>query len=92
MSITIVRAVLTCEACPTQWDAWTDTGQYLYLRYRWGRGTVDDYPDNDDETWTRVPDGRITWWQDDDRLAGEITLTEFCQRAGIRLAATAAIS
>ncbi|MFC3996522.1 hypothetical protein ACFOVU_11380 [Nocardiopsis sediminis] len=23
-----------------KWDAWTDTGEYLYLRYRWVTGTV----------------------------------------------------
>lgn len=92
MTITIAKAVLTCPACPSQWDAWTDAGQYLYLRYRGGYGTVDDYPDNRDEFWDRVPDGRLASFNDDDRLAGEISLTEFCQRAGLLLAADAAIS
>lgn len=30
-SRTIVRAVQTFRYWPAQWDAWTDTGQYLYL-------------------------------------------------------------
>lgn len=38
--ITIVRAILTCPSVPMQWDTWTDTGAYAYLRYRHGRGTV----------------------------------------------------
>lgn len=33
--------VLTLErygsACPTQWDARTEDGRELYIRYRWGR-------------------------------------------------------
>lgn len=85
-AVTIVKAVQTCWACPSQWDAWTDTGQYLYLRYRSGRGTVDRYPDNDSKQWTRVPDGEFTAWRDEDRLAGEITLPEFCEKAGIAIA------
>jgi hypothetical protein len=43
MTITLARVVETCIACPSQWDAWTTDGQYLYLRYRGGRGTVDAY-------------------------------------------------
>lgn len=34
--IRIVKAVQTCGACPAQWDAWTDDGKYVYVRYRWG--------------------------------------------------------
>jgi hypothetical protein len=34
--IRIVKAVSTCMACPSQWDAWTDDGKYVYIRYRWG--------------------------------------------------------
>jgi len=44
----LARVVRTCTACPSQWDAWTTSGQYLYLRYRFGRGTVDAYDTADD--------------------------------------------
>ena len=93
--LVIVRAVQTCTACPSQWDAWTADGQYLYLRYRGSRGTVDTYADPNSETWTTVPDGKlarfgkgfeITKWDKEISLDGEIGLEEFCQRAGIRLA------
>jgi hypothetical protein len=84
--LTIVHAVETCAGCPMQWDAWTDTGQYLYLRYRFGKGTVDDYPDNNVDAWTRIPEGSVVRFRDEDCWAGEITLDEFCDRAGIRLA------
>lgn len=34
--VTISRIERTCYACPAQWDAWTDEGDYVYIRYRWG--------------------------------------------------------
>lgn len=30
----------TCSACPSQWDIYTEDGEYIYARYRWGRLTV----------------------------------------------------
>jgi len=90
VTLTIVRAVQTCDFCPSQWDAWTDTGQYLYLRYRCGRGTADDYPDNRDELWDRIPYGRVAYFENEDGLDGIITLEEFCRRAGLHLADNAA--
>lgn len=26
----------TCIACPSQWDIYTDTGRYIYVRFRHG--------------------------------------------------------
>lgn len=83
--ITIVKAVKTCSSCPAQWDAWTDTGQYLYLRYRFGAGTVDDYPDNQSGTWTQPPTGRIAQFDTGRELHGWMTIDEFCARAGLGL-------
>lgn len=34
--LVIARIEQTCTACPAQWDAWTDDGEYVYIRYRWG--------------------------------------------------------
>ena len=87
MSITLARVVETCCACPSQWDAWTVDGQYLYLRYRGGVGTVDAYDGPGPDGWTRVPDGGVAWFEDpDDLLHGDIGLEEFCERAGLVLA------
>jgi hypothetical protein len=33
----IVKFSQTNLACPTQWDAWTDQGERIYIRYRFGR-------------------------------------------------------
>lgn len=31
----------TCIACPTQWEGHLIDGRYVYLRYRFGRVTID---------------------------------------------------
>ncbi|GHA01275.1 hypothetical protein ACFOOM_12280 [Streptomyces echinoruber] len=84
--IVLARVVRTCVAVPSQWNAWTTTGQYLYLRYRSGIGTVDAYDNPDSETWTRTPDGAVARFDTGDRLDGEMTIEEFCERAGLELA------
>ena len=33
---TLKKVIRTCPACPSQWDAWTTEGDYLYIRYRHG--------------------------------------------------------
>ncbi|GAA3267866.1 hypothetical protein [Streptomyces labedae] len=48
--LTLVRVVRTCSAHPSQWDAWTAEGQYLYLRYRHGEGCVERRPGPDVDT------------------------------------------
>ncbi len=92
MRLTLARVVETCAAVPSQWNAWTVDGQYLYLRYRSGIGTVDAYGTEDSEQWTRIPDGAVAYFDTGDRLDGEMTLPEFCQRAGLHLAAEAEVS
>jgi len=82
--VIIVKAVQTCEACPSQWDAWTADGQYLYLRYRWSIGTVDAYDTPDPDAWTRIPDGNVASFGERG-WDGEIELAEFCARAGLTL-------
>lgn len=91
-SLTLARVVETCSACPSQWDAWTVDGHYLYLRYRGGVGTVDAYDAPGPDGWTRVPDGAVARFEDpDDPLNGCISLEEFCARAGLALAPDAVV-
>lgn len=82
----IVKVVQTCAAAPSQWNAWTANGQYLYLRYRSGIGTADAYDTTDSEQWPHAPDGAAAYFDTGDRLDGEITLQEFCRQAGLILA------
>ncbi|MDJ0345690.1 hypothetical protein QMK19_34205 [Streptomyces sp. H10-C2] len=82
---TIVRTVETCRSVPSQWDAWTSTGQYLYLRYRFGIGTVDAYDSPDETTWPDHPLGTLARFGESN-WDGTIELEEFCERAGLVLA------
>ncbi|WP_241748421.1 hypothetical protein [Streptomyces sp. M3] len=90
--VTLAQVVRTCLASPSQWDAWTTDGQYLYLRYRHGEGSVDQHPSEDTDTWD-VGDGSrlLTMW-DDGTDGGEIALPDFLAAAGLRLAPDAEVS
>jgi hypothetical protein len=94
VTVTLARIVQTCIVCPSQWNAWTTDGQYLYLRYRWGRGTVDAYGSPDNETWDHIPDGSLARFGDgfnERSLDGEITLEDFCAQAGLTIAPDAEV-
>ncbi|WP_432010160.1 hypothetical protein [Streptomyces cucumeris] len=84
MTITLARVVQTCRACPSQWDAWTVTGQYLYLRYRFGIGTVQAQPSADPDTW--VGGGELLAEFGESSMDGTIELEEFCAGAALELA------
>lgn len=93
MSLTLARVIETCHAVPSQWDAWTPDGQYLYLRYRFGRGTVEQHPSNDPDTWDYSRDPVIAEFADPDRpYAGDIELDEFLRRAGLQLVPDAEVT
>ena len=40
MRVTIKSIERTCIACPSQWEAETDDGRVVYIRYRFGKLTV----------------------------------------------------
>lgn len=46
LKINIVSIKKTCEACPSQWEGWTDDGLFLYIRYRWGTLSVTFWEDS----------------------------------------------
>ncbi|WP_409235610.1 hypothetical protein [Streptomyces sp. PA5.6] len=88
---TVTRVVQTCSAHPSQWDAWTADGQYLYLRYRHGEGRVEWHPGPDDgaetpESWDEGRSGVLIEW-DDGTGGGVISLEDFLAAAGLVLAA-----
>ena len=91
MTMPLQLVVETCSACPNQWDAWTTNGQYLYLRYRSGIGTVDAYDAPGPDGWTEPPDGRVARFEDDDEPAIDIGLDEFLHWTGLRLAPDAVV-
>ncbi|GHA01283.1 hypothetical protein ACFOOM_12275 [Streptomyces echinoruber] len=68
-------------ARPPHWDVWTTDRQYLNLRYERGVGTV----------WTEDGRRRPRWsyirrFDTGDPHSDDMTLTEFCERAGLQLA------
>ncbi len=84
--ITLVRAVQTSIACPSQWDAWDEEGNYYYLRFRSGCGAISKFPD---ENWVNArPTPKrehIADFEVEDEWAGVISLEEFAEKAGIKL-------
>lgn len=40
----VKHCIMTCSACPSQWDIYTDKDEYIYARYRWGVLTLTLYP------------------------------------------------
>lgn len=100
-AIIIVRAVCTSVACPSQWDAWDADGNYYYLRYRHGVGTVErkESPESDfferhedpgtGETQYRRITELVARFEDDlpdDAPDGYIELAAFVQKTGLSLA------
>jgi hypothetical protein len=78
--ITLVRAVQTCYACPSQWDAWDAEGQYYYLRYRHGHGYI-----RKEEADSMFRGAVVGEFSHGHPLDGYITLEEFCALAGVAL-------
>lgn len=76
----LTRVVQTCSAYPSQWDAWTADGQYLYLRYRHGEGCVEWHPgpdfDDSPQSWKEGRSGLLIEW-DDGTDSGAISLENF---------------
>lgn len=83
MVIRIARAIQTTDCLPVQWDAWTGTGQYLYLRYRSGVGSITAYPSPDWTAWDPDTAPLVQW--DDDSGDNEISLDDFLIASGAEL-------
>ena len=87
MDLTLAKVVETCSACPSQWDAWTTDGQYLYLRYRFGIGTVERQPSPDVDTWSA--EGSVIARFGVSSFDGCISLDDFLVESGFALAPNA---
>lgn len=83
----LALVVQTCWASPVQWHAWTVSGRYLYMHYRYGRGMVDAFPGPDERTWGgSFPEGSVARFCDpDEPMRGFIELEVFLARTGLGL-------
>jgi hypothetical protein len=91
MTKRLVKVVQTCSGYPSQWDAWTTDGQYLYLRYRHAVGSVERQPDQDFDSWDTSPAERAPRVEHGTNM-GVISLEDFLAAAGLELAAGADVS
>ncbi len=82
---TIIKAIQTCHAAPSQWDTWTVNGEYLYLRFRHGFGIASTLRGSARST---LADETAIAEFDAPELGSEIELDDFCRRAGLTLALT----
>jgi hypothetical protein len=92
--LVLVRVVQTCSAHPSQWDAWTAEGHYLYLRYRHGEGRVERHPGPDidtPESWNEGMSKLLVQWNDGTG-SGAISLDAFLAASGLALAPGASVS
>jgi hypothetical protein len=53
--INIYKYTKTCNACPAQWECWTDDNKYVYIRYRLGFLRVSIHK-NEEEYWDQTKD------------------------------------
>ena len=83
----LVRAVQTCGACPSQWDAWDATGQYYYLRFRSGLGSVET-AESANAYRSSGPLASVADFRHGDHLDGSMGLDEFLAHAGMRMQVT----
>lgn len=75
--IKLVKVAETCGGCPSQWDAWDEDGDYYYLRFRFGQGTVDTGA-SQSSPWVRFAE-----FSHGDDMAGVIDLETFARLAGL---------
>jgi len=85
-----VRIVQTLSACPSEWSAWDADGNWYYLRYRCGRGTVEvsaggPPPGADHEAFVSALGDAdlIAGFMYGGQYDGEIDLNEFLTLAGL---------
>lgn len=68
----IIKYVQTCSACPAQWDAWDEDGDYWYFRFRFGYGSAEC-----------EAKGEYREFEHGNALSGVIELDEFLELAGL---------
>ena len=89
MKVVIVKAIQTCPAAPTQWDAWDAEGRKYYFRHRHGRGRAERLNTEEIDN-----DGVFAQFQGELQFSADprVSLESFCQQAGIELAPDAVVN
>lgn len=84
--VKLARLIMTCNFCPSQWDAYEmGTKRYLYIRYRGGHLSVDEYKDYPH---CRQPVTLFEWENEDDPYDGIMTTDEMLRITGMIFSGT----
>jgi hypothetical protein len=78
----LVELRQTCPACPAQWEAKTDDGRFVYVRFRHGSSALGSQTSVDDA----VDHDAVISAETGDR--GVMALPEMLERTGFTLMAT----
>lgn len=80
--LSIKHAMRITLACPTQWEALTEEGRHVYIRYRWGELTISIGRPGGTKM-DAVGGERWFWGEVGERLGGVIELDEVCEATGL---------
>mgnify|MGYP003353518234 CR=1 FL=1 len=79
--VKLARLAMTCNFCPSQWDAFEmGTKRYLYIRFRHGHLTVDEYKDYPH---CNQPVELFSWEDEDDPDNGIMSTEEMLRITGM---------
>lgn len=81
----LVRLTQTCGACPSQWDAMTDDGRQVYIRYRWGYLSVCVGEAGDADEYAGVRGKPFIGEQHGDGMDGVMSTEELMEVCGSRI-------
>jgi hypothetical protein len=74
--IKIKEITQTCESSPAQWEAKSDDGKMVYIRYRWGDLTVKVAPEPSDDIYDAVKGTEVFKRQLNNDLHGWLSYEE----------------
>lgn len=83
-NIRLVRVEQTGTVSPSQWNAWDAEGNYYYLRYRYGKGSVWSAKSEEDLDASGNYDV-VCEWSYGHSLDGYISLEEFARHSSLEL-------
>ncbi len=72
----------TCRLCPSQWDAWTDDGRYMYIRHRHGYLSVETADTEEDY----IPDKELVFSEhiNENSYLSTVDMLEFLHKFDIK--------
>jgi len=82
--VELSRLEQTGRDCPSQWDAWTDDGRYLYIRYRHGCLTV-EAANSKQDWWDGTTEHLLEAQLSPDQWDGRLTTADMLNATGLTM-------